>query len=163
AVLLDEFAGAVERIHQPVARPGAALLPGDAGGFLAQHGNGRVEPAQALADDAVRSQVGLGQWRIVVLRLDAEIAGIDVEDGGAGGAGQGDAGFAQLGHARPSRTSRTMKRAASERPSEQSSRRASSPRRSRRQGMTSSGSGSSPGRRSGYRSSARTRWMECSM
>jgi hypothetical protein len=80
AVALDEFARAVERIDEPVARPARALRPRDRGGFFRQHGQFRRQLAQGGDDDAMRGEIGLGERRAIVLALHGEVRFVDAED-----------------------------------------------------------------------------------
>ena len=61
AIALDEFARAVEGVHQPVAPPVCAFGKGDGRGLFGEKGQARRQRAQALPDDVVGSQVRLGQ------------------------------------------------------------------------------------------------------
>ncbi len=97
AVALDELLGAVERVHQPVAAPAAARLVRNIGSFLRQAGVVRLQRRQPAADDAVCSQVRLGQRRVVVLLRHGEIGAVDVENGAARLLGDGQDLFEQRG------------------------------------------------------------------
>ena len=161
AVALDEFAGAVERIHQPEGPPPAAPGNVDGSGFLRQHRDVGRQCRQAVDDATMRSEVGSRQRRAIVLVLDRELAFIHREDRRGSLARDRDHRVALLRlqpHCCASH-SRAMNSAAMLRPSEKSSRRISSPSASSFHGTTSSCSGSSPGSRCGYRSRASTRWV----
>jgi len=80
AVALDELAGAVERIDQPVAWPAAAFAPRGDARFFGKHRQRRLDRGQSGEDDALRGEIGGGERRGVGLALDDEIAAIDVED-----------------------------------------------------------------------------------
>jgi hypothetical protein len=80
AVALDELLGAVQRIDQPVAPPGAAGGIGDVAAFLGQAGDVGRQSGQAVFDDLVRGQVGGGQGTVVVFVRDVECATVDRQD-----------------------------------------------------------------------------------
>ena len=160
AIALDEFARAVQRIHQPVALPVAPCFPRDIRRFFRQYRQVRGQAFQSLDDAVMRGQVCGGQRAGIGLAVDFKRVFVDIEDGSGGLARDADHRFAQLragqAHAGFLSHSRAMNRAASERPSEKSSRSISWSRSASFHGTTSSSSGSSPGRRSGYRSRAST-------
>ena len=90
AVALDEFLGAVERVHQPETGPVLAVFIGDAAGFLGEHRNLRGQGLQARLDQVVGGAVGLGDRAVVVLVVHVHVAAIvDFKDGGAGVHGDG--------------------------------------------------------------------------
>src|SRR5690606_24545927 len=99
----------------------------------------------------------------VLLVVHREVTVVDLQDLRGGGTRDGQDTLAQglVDHRCSLRShSLAMKSAAMLRPSEKSSRRISSCSASSFHGTTSSSSGSSPGRRSGYRSRASTRCAE---
>ena len=166
AIALDELARAVQRIDHPQPRPGQALRGGDlVRRLLRQHRDVGGEPRQAIDNAVMRGEVGGGQRRVVGLVLHCEFAVVDAQDFRRGVARDRDHALAQFvgdaagraGHHRARNHSRTMNNAAMLRPSEKSSRSISSCSASSLHGTGSSSSGSSPGRRSGYRSRASTR------
>ena len=79
AVALDEFAGAVERVDQPVADATAGAFPGHVVARIPPTAPGCRASARARPSTmhAVRGQVGCGQRRVVVLVLDGEVAVVD--------------------------------------------------------------------------------------
>src|SRR5574344_1046045 len=163
AIALDEFAGAIDRVNQPITGPVLAFLPADLGTFLAEDRQVGSNPRQALDNDPVGQQIGIGHRAGIVLVADLEAAAIHLHDRLASVAGQGDDHFAQVDrdadHACMASHCRAMNSAASERPSEKSSRSISRSSSASFHGTTSSSSGSSPGRRCGYRSRASTTWV----
>src|SRR5690606_28401451 len=85
AVAADKLLGTIERVHQPVTLPTAALRPGDVGIFFRKYGDARVERPQALDDDFVRCQVGGGKGTLVVLAAYFVVGlRVDTHDGPAG-------------------------------------------------------------------------------
>ncbi|KAG1083663.1 hypothetical protein G6F40_014699 [Rhizopus arrhizus] len=153
AVALDELAGAVQRVDQPVRAPVATLLPWHLRRFLGQDRKLRGQLLQALFDHLVGGQVGRGDRAVVILDPHVEATGIHLHDGLSGFLGDGDGRLAQvrgqLDHRAPCSHWRAMNSAASERPSEKSSRSISWSSSARFHGTTSSSSGSSPGSVSG--------------
>jgi hypothetical protein len=83
-----EFAGAVQRVHQPIHGAGS----GDAAGrylLLGDHRDVRAGP-QAIHDDGFGAGVGQGDRGVVGFGLDGESGGADGENFRGGGAGEAD-------------------------------------------------------------------------
>ena len=86
----QQFAGAVERVDQPVFGPVPALGPGRDAAFLRQRGQRRAERGEAGLDHPVRGEVGGGHGRAVRF-LEHLVAGaVDRQDGLARGPRQTD-------------------------------------------------------------------------
>ena len=80
---IDEFLGAIQRVHQPVTGP---AQPGGRVGhdrFFRQDRNVRRQRRQPRHDDPVRCMVGCGDRRIVILGDDLDRIGrvINLENG----------------------------------------------------------------------------------
>src|SRR6185437_7694055 len=73
AVALDELAGTVERIDQPVPRPRFALLPRRLLGFFGNERQYGLHVRQAFGNHLLRGKVGGGERGAVVLQLDVEV------------------------------------------------------------------------------------------
>ena len=80
AVLLDEFLGAIKRVHQPETIPVTSLLVGDLPVLLGNDGHPCMVRIQECHDNSVGRLVRLGERRIVPLVLDLEIASIHLQD-----------------------------------------------------------------------------------
>ncbi len=157
AVFLHEFLGAIQRIHEPVGRPLAALRKGGLGTFFGEHGKPGLERGEAFDQTVVSGAVGLGEGGVVVLGLYVEVAAVDVENAVAGLLDQGQQAFGEFASGRivqahygvssvsvRSRSS-ARKMAAILRASVKSGRASSVVSSASGQGTTSMGSGSSPG------------------
>ncbi len=88
AVAFNEFLGAVEGVHQPVASLGigTAKVPGI---LFRQQRQLRRELGQPGGDKPVGGGIGLGQGRLVGLGRDRKIPAVNGHDGLAGVPGEG--------------------------------------------------------------------------
>ena len=66
-IALDKFLGAIQRVHQPEARPVLAIRIGNAAGFFGKHRDIRGQRLQAGLNDLVRRHIRLGNGRLVIL------------------------------------------------------------------------------------------------
>src|SRR5512143_277663 len=76
----DEFAGAVERVDQPVALPAGTLAERDAGGLFGEYRDAGREVGQACIDHLMGGHVRFGERGHVLLVLDTEAGFVDFKD-----------------------------------------------------------------------------------
>ncbi|MNE57010.1 hypothetical protein D3C80_1519540 [compost metagenome] len=89
AVAGDEFLGAIQRIHQPVAGPAEPRLHRLGVRLFRQHRDIRRQAGQRLHYHLVSPLIGGGERTLVLLVLHSEGLTIDGQNGGTGGTGDG--------------------------------------------------------------------------